>query len=208
VVGTFEDLNFGKYVISQRTFTNYQNRDSADVGLVALAEGVSPDQGRTAVADALDSFPVVEISTASEAIVQAEAQVDQLVALFYGLLGLAILIAMIGIANTLTLSVAERTREIGLLRAVGLSRAKTSAMVRWEAAMIGIFGAILGVVVGTGLGWAAVTSLSDDGLSTLSLPWSQLGAWIVLGGVAAVAASFGPARKAARLNVLEAIAHQ
>ncbi len=206
ITGTFEDVNMGTYVLSQDTVSEYYDWSGAAIGLVKLVDGVTPEEGLASVEAATSEFPAVEVSTAAQAAADAETQVDLLVSLFYGLLGLALLIAMIGIANTLTLSIAERTREIGLLRAVGMSRAKTSAMIRWEATMIGVFGAILGVLVGTALGWAVVASLADQGLSTLILPWGQLGMWLVLGGVAGALSSLRPARKAAKLDVLAAIA--
>ena len=123
------------------------------------------------------------------------------------LLALAILIAVLGVINTLALSVLERTRELGLLRAIGLRRAQTMRMITVEAVVISVFGALLGLVVGTGLGAAVVRALKDEGITELALPWSQMAVYLGLAAVVGVVAAVLPAIRAARLNVLEAIAH-
>jgi putative ABC transport system permease protein len=124
------------------------------------------------------------------------------------LLALAILIAVLGIINTLALSVMERTRELGLLRAIGLSRLKTMWLVTVEAVVISVFGALLGVVVGSGLGAAVVRALRSDGITELVLPWSQMAVFLGLAALVGVVAAVLPAIRAARLNVLGAIAHE
>jgi putative ABC transport system permease protein len=124
------------------------------------------------------------------------------------LLGLAILIAVLGIINTLALSVLERTRELGLLRAVGLGRAATMRMVTVEAVVISVFGALLGVAVGTGLGAAAVQALRGEGITELALPWADMGMYLVLAALVGVVAAVLPAVRAARTNVLTAIAYE
>jgi putative ABC transport system permease protein len=124
------------------------------------------------------------------------------------LLALAILIAVLGVINTLALSVLERTRELGLLRAIGLSRAQTMRMVTVEAVVISAFGALLGLVVGSGLGTAVVRALKDQGITELSLPWTQMITYLVLAGVVGVFAAVLPAIRAARTNVLQAIAYE
>ncbi|MGI8620595.1 MAG: FtsX-like permease family protein [Actinomycetota bacterium] len=110
-------------------------------------------------------------------------------------------IALLGITNSLVLAVFERTRELCLLRAVGMSRRQARSMIRWEA----VIGAVLGLVIGVFFGWALVTALKDEGVSRLSLPAGQLIAYVVVAGVAGVIAAIPPARRAARLNVLDAI---
>ena len=124
------------------------------------------------------------------------------------LLALAILIAVLGVVNTLALSVLERTRELGLLRAVGLGRAQTMRMVTVEAVVISIFGAVLGLVVGTGLGAAVVRALRDEGITVLALPWNQMVTYLGLAAVVGVVAAVLPAIRAARVNVLRAIAYE
>jgi putative ABC transport system permease protein len=124
------------------------------------------------------------------------------------LLGLAILIAVLGIVNTLALSVIERTRELGLLRAIGLRRGQTMRMVTVEAVVISVFGALLGLAVGSGLGAAVVRALRSDGITELVLPWQQMGVYLVVAALVGVVAAVLPAIRAARLNVLGAIAHE
>ena len=208
VVGTFDDSTFAGLIISSEAYAeNFTNEDAALV-FTRLAEGVDIEQGQAAAETVLSQFPSVDMNTKAEQIAQAEAQVDQLVALFSGLLGLAVVIAVLGIANTLALSIVERTREIGLLRAIGMSRRQVRRMIRWEAIIVALFGAILGIVVGSGLGWATVASLADQGLGSFALPFGQLGIWLLLAGLAGVAAAFFPARSASRMNILEAISYE
>jgi putative ABC transport system permease protein len=110
--------------------------------------------------------------------------------------------------NTLALSVLERTRELGLLRAVGLGRGQTMRMVTVEAVVISVFGALLGVAVGAGMGSAVVQALDGEGITELVLPWTRMGTYLVLAGFVGVIAAVLPAIRAARLNVLGAIAHE
>jgi putative ABC transport system permease protein len=208
IAGTFEDQTFGNYIVSLDTYRANFPSEQIAITFASLADGVEVEAGQAAAETVLASFPNLDMNTASEQIAEAEAQVDQLVALFSGLLGLAVVIAVIGIANTLSLSIVERTREIGLLRAVGLTRRQTRRMVRWEAMIVAVFGALLGVLVGSGLGWATVFSLADDGLGTFALPVGQLLVWLALAGVAGVIAAAGPARTASKMNVLEAISYE
>jgi putative ABC transport system permease protein len=121
------------------------------------------------------------------------------------LLGLAIVIALVGIVNTLALSIFERTREIGLLRAVGMARRQVRTMIRWEAVIIAVFGAVLGAVVGIFFGWAMVQALRSQGITTLTVPAGQLIFYILISAVFGVIAAILPARRAARLDVLAAI---
>ena len=208
IVGTFEDQSFAGYLISEEAFIENIGDDQIMMALVGLADGVTLDDGKEAVETALDGFPTLTVGTKADFIADAEAQVDQMVALFSGLLGLALVIALLGIANTLALSIVERTREIGLLRAVGMSRRQIRTMIRGEAILIALFGALLGVLIGSVVGYGVVSALADDGLGTFLLPGGQLVVWLVAAAGAGVLASVGPARKAARLDVLKAISHQ
>jgi putative ABC transport system permease protein len=136
------------------------------------------------------------------------ASVNQLLGLVYALLALAVLVALIGIVNTLMLSVFERTREIGLLRAVGMRRRQVRTMIRSEAVILAIFGAIIGIVIGTAMGVALVSSLKQQGITDTVVPWPSLVIFLVLAGVLGLVAATWPARRAARLDVLAAIAAQ
>jgi putative ABC transport system permease protein len=127
------------------------------------------------------------------------------VSLFYGLLFLAVLIAAFGIANTLSLSVYERTRELGLVRAVGATRRQVRSTVRWESVITALLGAIQGIIIGILLGYAVTLALSDEGLNSFTLPIPTLIIILVVAFVIGVVAAIRPARRAARLDVLRAV---
>jgi putative ABC transport system permease protein len=124
------------------------------------------------------------------------------------LLIVALTIAVLGIINTLVLSVLERTRELGLLRAIGLRRGQAMRMITVESTVISLFGALLGIAVGVGLGAAIVRALKDSGITQFALPWTLMIVYLVAGAVVGVAAAVIPAIRAARLNVLNAIAYE
>ena len=124
------------------------------------------------------------------------------------LLLFAILIAFFGIMNTLGLSIYERTRELGLLRAVGMGKKQVKRMVRYEAVIIAVFGALLGILVGIGFGWALQQALEPEGVTELAIPVGTLVVYTVVAALAAVVAAIWPAHKAAKLNVLEAISYE
>ena len=132
-------------------------------------------------------------------------QIDMLLNLIYALLALAVIIALLGIANTLALSIFERTRELGLLRAVGMTRAQVRATVRWESVIIALLGTTLGLAIGTSFGWVMVKALEDQGLNTFNIPVTQLAVVVAIAAVAGCVAAVLPARRAAKLDVLEAI---
>ncbi|MDH3294281.1 MAG: FtsX-like permease family protein [Acidimicrobiia bacterium] len=207
LVGTYSGSIMGDYLISADVFTRHLGDGPITMTLIALDDGVELEQGRAASEDVLTAFPNLDVETKSETVASAQAEVDQMVGLFSGLLGLALIVALLGIANTLALSIVERTREIGLLRAVGFSRRQVRRMIRSEAVMTALFGAVMGVVIGSTVGFGVVNSLADDGLTVVAVPVVSLAGWMVAAAVAGVIASVGPARKAARLNVLDAIAH-
>ena len=124
------------------------------------------------------------------------------------LLFMAILIALFGIANTLSLSILERTHELGLLRAVGMSRTQVKRMIRWESVIIAVLGAVLGLVIGIFFGWSLQQAIASEGVTELKIPVGQLVVYLIVAGLAGVVAAIGPARRAAKMNVLEAIAYE
>jgi len=172
-----------------------------------LAENVSPAAARGAIEQVLADYPNATLLDRTEYKHEQEAQIDQLLGLMYGLLALALVIALIGIANTLALSIHERTRELGLLRAVGMTRPQLRRTVRAEAVIIALLGTVEGLVVGTLLGWAVVSALESQGITRLSIPLTQLVIITVLASLAGVVAATAPGRRAARLDVLAAISH-
>ncbi|MDG4797425.1 ABC transporter permease [Micromonospora sp. WMMD1082] len=155
----------------------------------------------------LADSPEVAVADRDAFIEEQAGQLDGLLTMIRILLALAIVIAVLGIINTLALSVLERTRELGLLRAIGLRRSQTMGMITVEAVVISVFGALLGVVVGAGLGAAVVEALRDEGITKLVLPWGQMGVFLGLAAIIGVVAAVLPAIRAARINVLGAIAH-
>ncbi|GAA4097527.1 ABC transporter permease [Nocardioides kongjuensis] len=174
---------------------------------VRIAPGADKAKVRDAVDAAAASAPIVGVFDKQGFADQIRDQVNQLLYIIYGLLTLAIVIAVIGIINTLGLSVIERTREIGLLRAVGMSRAKVRRMITLESVAIAVLGAVLGMVLGLLIGVLLQRSLSDD-LSSLGLPLGQLLAFLVVAIVVGVLAAVIPAVRASRLDVLDAIASE
>ena len=134
------------------------------------------------------------------------SQINQVLVTVYGMLALSILIALIGIAKTLSLSTFERTRELGLLRAIGQGRSQTRAMVRWESVVIAVFGTTLGLATGIAGAWALFTSASGAELSRFTVPAGQMAIVLGLGALAGVLAALRPAARAAKLDPLQAIA--
>lgn len=178
----------------------------ADSGIsVNAAPGVDKEELGKRIEAVTKPFPTVTVQNQKDFAESQRSQVNQLLYLIYALLGLAIVIAVLGIVNTLALSVIERTREVGLLRAVGLSRRQLRRMVRLEAIAIAVLGALLGVVMGIVFGVVLQRSASDQGITDLGIPWVRLVAFVLVSAVVGVLAAVLPARRAARLNVLNAI---
>ncbi|MGZ4110612.1 MAG: ABC transporter permease [Actinomycetota bacterium] len=199
-------LNGSDYLI---TIGEYERRFVQQLDAQVLVKGTpgsAMSEIRTAIDKTLVDYPnVTAMNQAQYADAQAK-QIDALLVFVQALLALSVIIALFGIANTLSMSILERRRELGLLRAVGMTRGQLRAMVRWEAVVIGLIGALLGLVVGTFFGWAMVRALRDQGFNVFAVPFVRLAVYVVLGAVAGVVAALLPARRAARLNVLEAIA--
>lgn len=175
---------------------------------VVLDDDTDADQARDDLDEALAPYPTVVVQDQAELADQVRDQVNQLLSLVYALLGLAVIIAVLGIVNTLLLSVLERTREIGLLRAVGMLRRQVRGAVRVEAVVIALFGALLGVGLGLVFGVAVQRSLVDDGITTLAVPWTLVVIVLVVSAGVGVLAAILPARRAANLDVLAAIASE
>ena len=173
--------------------------------LVATAPDVDASAARAAVDGVAGTYPGAKVLDPNGFKADRAEDVDQLLGVIYALLFLAVLIALLGITNTLVLSILERTRELGLLRAVGMSRSQLRSTVRWEAVIIALQGTFLGLVIGVFFGWALVTALHDEGIDQLTFPYVTLAVVVVLAGVAGVCAAIVPARRAAKLDVLRAV---
>lgn len=185
-----------------------RDQQQVDTILVTAAAGVSATELQDAVADAVAPYVVVSVLTRDEFVSNLADQVNQLLVILYALLGLSVVIAVLGIVNTLALSVIERTREIGLLRAVGLGRLQLAGTVTVESVLTAVFGTVLGLAVGVALAATMPTVFADDGLSELAVPWANLGGMVALAVVVGVLAALWPATRAARLKVLDAVAYE
>jgi putative ABC transport system permease protein len=194
----------GNYVVGDGFFLAHFN-DPLPVA-VLLRTATSTGSTTSAVNAGLTDYPNLKIQTRAEFEKSQQQQVNQLLGLVYALLALAVLIALIGIVNTLMLSVFERTHEIGLLRAVGMKRRQVRAMIRSESVILSLFGAVIGVVIGTALGVAFASSLKQQGISDIVVPVASLVVFLVLSALLGLGAASWPARRAAKLDVLAAIA--
>ena len=184
---------------------NVEDQYDSEV-IVTLAEGVSAEQGRRAVESVTDDYPLAKVQDQAELKANQAQQINQFLALIYVLLGLAVIIAFIGIINTLGLSIYERTRELGLMRAVGMSRRQVRTSIRWEAVIIALLGTALGLVLGIVFSFTLIKVLEGEGFNTFRLPVGQLLFLTVVAAGLGVLMAAWPARRAARLDVLAAIA--
>lgn len=176
-------------------------------GLVILDENADVDATEDAITEALEEeFPLVLIQRPDQLQQLANQVIDMILGFVSALLLVALLIALLGVANTLLLSVTERTREIGLLRAVGVKRSSVWRMITIESMVMAIFGTVLGMILGVSLGSALVLSLGDFGFEGVAIPWVWLAVYTVLAAIAGVVAAIWPAWRASRLDILQAIA--
>ncbi|MFI5099149.1 MAG: ABC transporter permease [Actinomycetes bacterium] len=196
---------FSGGVVSVTTARQVGARNLDEVVYVRVAAGADPAKTRAAVDRAMAGFPNVKVQDQTEFKASIRDQVNQLLYIVYALLGLAVVIAVLGIVNTLALSVVERTREIGLLRALGMGRRQLRTTVRLESVSISVYGALLGLVIGVAFGTALQRSLVEQGITVLGIPWAVLVVVLLASVVVGVLAAVWPARRAAKLDVLAAI---
>ncbi|MEU6251112.1 FtsX-like permease family protein [Streptomyces sp. NPDC047043] len=198
----------GDYVITRAAWAPHRTQDSDTLVAVSFKDGVSTAAGRTAVEKAAARYGNPEVQTRDEYAQSSAGGIDMMLTLVYALLALAVLIALLGIANTLTLAIHERTRELGLLRAVGQTRPQLRAMVRWESILVAAFGTVGGLGLGAFLGWVLVKASdgASDSAFAFAIPPIQLLIVALVGVTAGALAGLRPARRAARLDVLRAIA--
>ena len=207
VVGTFEALPglSGQYLTSLDALSSAGVVAADNFAYVVRSPGADAAAVRAGIDKVVAGLPTVTLKDQAEFAAEQRVPIDQMLALIYALLGLAVVIAVLGIVNTLALSVIERTREVGLLRAVGLSRKQLRTMVRLESIIIALLGAVLGVGLGLVFGVALQRSQADSGIEVLSVPFAQLFVFVALAALVGVLAAVWPARRAARLDVLRAI---
>ena len=207
--GTYSEHRLvGDYLISLETYATYFPEQLDDFVMVKTDPGADPATVERGIVAATAQFGNVEVQDQTAFRDKYAGQVNSLLGLVTALLFMAILIALFGIINTLGLSIFERRRELGLLRAVGMSRRQVKRMIRWESVIIAILGAVLGLVIGVFFGWSLQQALVDQGVTELRIPAGQLVGYLVFAGFAGVLAAIWPARRAAKLNVLEAISYE
>jgi len=209
VVALYENRSLvGDYLIDFTTFEQVIDTQLDQQVFATYADGADPAATQAAVEAALVDTPTAAVQDLSEYKKAQAAPIDQLLTLIYALLGLAVIIALIGIANTLALSIYERTRELGLLRAVGMSRSQLKSVVRWESVIIALLGTVLGLIIGLFFGWSLVQALASQGISAFVVPVNSLVVVVLLAAASGVLAAWRPSRRAANLNILDSIASE
>ncbi|MDQ0989211.1 ABC transporter permease [Streptomyces sp. V3I7] len=198
----------GDYVITRAAWAPHRTQDADTLVAVSFRPGVDPDAGKAAVEKAAARYGHPQVQTRDEYAQSSASGIDMMLTLVYALLALAVFIALLGIANTLTLALHERTRELGLLRAVGQTRSGLRAMVRWESVLVAAFGTAGGLGLGAFLGWVLVKASdgASDSAFAFAIPPGRLAVVALVGLAAGALAGLRPARRAARLDVLRAIA--
>ena len=194
----------GSSVVGDGFFTTHFD-NPLPIGVLLSTAPAAPDLG-PALNRVLTPYANVSYKTRAQFEQSQQDKINQELGLVYVLLALAVLVALIGIVNTLMLSVFERTREIGLLRAVGMKRRQVRAMIRSESVIVALFGAVVGIVIGAGLGIALASSLRRSGVTNIAVPIPSLIAFLILSAALGLIAATWPARRAANLDVLAAIA--
>ncbi len=210
VAGTYTDPTIlNGIVVDQTALMPLLQSNATGVNTVFVKEDPSADSAavQAGVEQALAQFPTAQVQSNQEQKDQAASGVNTILVIFYALLALSVVISLFGIVNTLVLSIFERTREIGMLRAVGTTRRQLRAMIRWEAVITSIIGGVLGVLLGILFGWAVCKGLESDGL-VFVFPTVQIAIFLVLSIVAGVLAAILPARRAAKLDVLAALSYE
>ncbi|MGC0363055.1 putative ABC transport system permease protein [Rhodococcus sp. 27YEA15] len=209
VSGVFENNQLiGSWIVSDEAYRKLMPADSLPdfVVLVKAKPGTDLTTLRSELESATESYVVVQVQDRDEFKGAQGEQINTLLAILYGLLALAVVIAILGIVNTLALSVVERRREIGMLRAVGMQRAQMRRTIYLESVLIAVYGAAVGVVLGIAFGWAFVSTLADQGLDKITIPWGQVVGMLIGSGVVGVLAALWPANRAAKTKPLDAIA--
>jgi len=210
VVGIYEDSGIlGNWVIGTNTFESGFDPALQFDNFVAakLSKGFNAEDLKQQIGTITAAYPEARIQTKSEFQKTTENRINQLLVAVNALVGFAVVIAMLGIVNTLVLSVFERTREIGLLRAVGMTRRQTRRMIRWEAIIVSVFGGVLGISLGVVLGFVAVQAMPDSFVTDFGVPYGNFFSILILCTLGGAIAAIIPARRAAKLNILDAIGH-
>ena len=196
----------GDYLFAAAGWAPHAGQPLDSMVLITLKPGAGLGPARAAVTAVSAGTGQPRVQDRAQYEASATGAVNTVLGLVYVMLALAIVIALMGVANTLSLSIHERTRELGLLRALGQTRAQARGMIRWESVIIAVFGTLGGVILGTFLGWAVVRSSGSAALAVFAAPPLQLVLFLVLGALTGILAGIRPARRVARLNMISAIA--
>jgi putative ABC transport system permease protein len=209
VLGEYRDpVLFTGITVSNAAAARLDIPPDPSVGVVAFEAGADVERTQAAVAERVEpEFPTVNVESNAEFKETFEGQIDQILGLLYALLGISLIISLFGIVNALVLAIYERTREIGMLRAIGTTRRQMRAIVRYESIITAVIGGVLGIVIGVLFAWVLTRGLEDEGIE-FSLPVTTLVIFLVLAILAGILAAVLPARRAARLNPLEALHHE
>jgi putative ABC transport system permease protein len=209
ITGVFHDeaLITADFLFDESAFDSAGDLTGYEWVAISLSEGADQGDVEAAIAAVSSEFPAADVETTQEFQDRTVGMIDDVLAIVNIMVALAVIIALIGIANTLALSVFERTRELGLIRAVGMTKRQLRRMVRFEAALVATFGAVLGVSIGLLFGWGIVEALPASFASSLAIPVQSIAVLVIVAATAGVLAAVLPARRAGRLNVLDAISH-
>ena len=219
VVAVYDDAAiYGNWLIDGALWDRHFNRNDlafASARIAGLSDAADEAgqaallaSSRAAIDDVIDRYPTVKVENQAEFRQTQETQITGFIRVIQVLIGLSFFIALIGIINTLSLSVFERTREIGLLRSVGMTRRQLRRSIYWEALIVAVFGGLLGVTVGTVFGVATTLALPESFVQTLAVPWLDLAFFVAISAIAGLVAAILPALRAGRMNILDAIAHE
>ena len=208
IVGIYNNATLlGNWVVDNSTFEKYLPQTQDFFLSVLYSPLANTDEALGLVTTFTDEYPQLAVESQTEYRESVEAQLDQVLRIITVFLGLSLLIAVLGITNTLALSVYEQTRELGLLRAIGMTRRQVRRMVRWEAVIIALFGGILGVAMGILFGLAATAAIDTSIVSELSIPVRSVIQYLAISAIFGIVAAILPAYRASRLKVLDAISH-
>ncbi len=210
VTGTYTDPTIlNGVVVDQAALKPFLQSNATGLNTIFVNEvaGADADRVQADIEQVLKPYPTTKVQSNAQQKEEVASEINQILVIFYALLALSVVISLFGIVNTLVLSIFERTREIGMLRAVGTTRRQLRAMIRWEAVITSIIGGVLGVVLGIFFGWAVCKGLESDGL-VFVFPTLQIAIFLVLSIVAGVLAAILPARRAANLDVLAALQYE
>jgi putative ABC transport system permease protein len=207
-IGQYKDpVLFGGFMVARATYAHLATDSNPQVLLVRYAAGANTAQTTKAVRHALSKYPDVNVQTNAQFKASFSKQINQLLYLLYVLLAMSVIISLFGIVNTLALSVFERTREIGMLRAIGTTRFQLRETILYESVITAIIGGILGIVIGVVLAWVVALGFRSSGI-VFAIPYGQVIVSLLVAAIAGVIAAAFPARRAARLNVLEALQYE